>query len=109
MAYIAGIVVVALFFLALHYFTELTNRQKAVITVIVLSVVLSAIAFNSYSNAKSQKMLDVVMKFNQHGTVVCNGVSVNDENYTLSIGTYTFIGKKETPFYGQMISASKCE
>ena len=64
MAYIAGIVVVALFFLALHYFTELTNRQKAVITVIVLSVVLSAIAFNSYSNAKSQKMLDVVMKFN---------------------------------------------
>lgn len=109
MAYIAGIVVVALFFLALHYFTELTNRQKAVITVIVLSVVLSAIAFNSYSNAKSQKMLDVVMKFNQHGTVVCKGVSVNNENYTLSIGTYTFIGKKDTPFYGQMISASVCE
>jgi len=109
MAYIAGIVVVVLFFLALHYFTELTNKQKAVITVVVLSVVLSAIAFNGYSNAKSQKMLDVVMKFNQHGTVVCNGINVNNENYTLSIGTYTFIGKKNTPFYGQMISASACE
>ncbi|MDD5373218.1 MAG: hypothetical protein PHO62_07300 [Sulfurimonas sp.] len=109
MAYIAGIVIAGLFFLALHYFTELTNKQKALITVVVLSIVLSAIAFNSYSNAKSQKMLDVVMKFNQHNTVTCSGVSVNDENYTLSIGTYTFIGKKETPFYGQMISASTCK
>ncbi|MDP2893732.1 MAG: hypothetical protein Q8N78_05125 [Sulfurimonas sp.] len=109
MAYIVGVVVVALFFLALHYFTELSNRQKGIITAVVLSVVLSAIVFNGYSNDKSQKMLDVVMKFQQHNTITCNGVSVNDENYTLSIGTYTFIGKKETPFYGQMISASKCE
>ena len=109
MAYIAGVVVVALFFLALHYFTELTHKQKVLITVVVLSIVLSAVAFNNYSNAKSQKMLDVVMKFNQHGTIICNGVSINNENYTLSVGTYTFIGKKGTPFYGQMISASICE
>jgi len=108
-AYIAGVVVVALFFLALHYFTELTHKQKVLITVVVLSIVLSAVAFNNYSNAKSQKMLDVVMKFNQHGTIICNGVSINNENYTLSVGTYTFIGKKGTPFYGQMISASICE
>jgi len=108
-AYIAGLIVVALFFLALHYFTELTDKQKIVITLITTFLVLSAIAFNAYGNAKSQKMLEAVMKFQQNGTIKCNGIDVNSSNFSLSIGTYTFIGKKETPFYGQMISVSSCE
>ncbi len=109
MAYLAGIIVVALFFLALHYFTELTHKQKALISVAVLSIIFLAIAFNKYSDAKSQKVLDAVMKFQQNGTIKCGGVDVNSTNFSLSVGTYTFIGKKETPFFGQMISASTCE
>ncbi|MEA3331545.1 MAG: hypothetical protein U9Q29_07635 [Campylobacterota bacterium] len=109
MAYIAGLVVVGFFFLALHYFTELTKHQKATVTAIVLAIVLSAIAFNAYSNSQRDKMLNVVMKFKQNKTVQCNGIDVNSTNYTISIGTYTFIGKENTPNYGQMISASTCE
>lgn len=109
MAYIAGLVVVGLFFLALHYFTELTRHQKTLVTAIVLAIVLSAIAFNAYSSSQRENMMSVVMKFNQHKTVTCNGIDVNDKDYTLSIGTYTFIGKENTPNYGQMISASTCE
>lgn len=109
MAYIAGLIIAGLFFLALHYFTELSRQQKIVVTSLVLSIVLFAIAFNTYSNAQRDKMLDVVMRFNQHKTVTCNGISVNDENFTLSIGTYTFIGKENTPNFSQMISASACE
>ena len=109
MAYIAGLVVVGFFFLALHYFTELTKHQKAIVTTIVLVIILSAIAFNAYSNAQRDKMLNVVIKFKQNKTVKCNGIDVNNTNYTISIGTYTFIGKKNTPNYGQMISASTCE
>jgi hypothetical protein len=109
MAYLVGIVVVGLLFLALHYFTEVTFKQKIITTTVVSAVILSAIAFNRYSDAKSQKMLDVVLKFNQNSTIKCDGVDLNSTNFTLSVGTYTFIGKKDTPFYGQMISASKCE
>ena len=109
MAYIAGLVVVGFFFLALHYFTELTSRQKTTVTAIVLAIVLSAIAFNAYSNSQRDKMLNVVMKLKQNKTVQCNGIDVNSTNYTISIGTYTFIGKENTPNYGQMISASTCE
>lgn len=109
MAYIAGLVVVGLFFLALHYFTELTRSQKTVVTGVVLFIVLFAIAFNKYNDAKTKKMLDAVLKFNQHKTIVCEGTEVNKENFTLSIGTYTFIGKENTPNRAQMISASKCE
>ncbi|WP_294963261.1 hypothetical protein [Sulfurimonas sp.] len=109
MAYIAGLVIVGLFFLSLHYFTELTKSQKTMITAVILVVVLSAIAFNAYSNAQRDKMLKVVMKFKQSKTVKCNSIDVNNSNYTISIGTYTFIGKENTPNYGQMISASSCE
>jgi hypothetical protein len=109
MAYIAGLVIVGFFFLALHYFTELTKSQKTMITAVILVVVLSAVAFNAYSNAQRDKMLNVVMKFNQNKTVKCNGIDVNNSDYTISIGTYTFIGQENTPNYGQMISASTCE
>ena len=109
MAYLAGLVLSALFFLALHYFTELTKSQKTLISATILALILSAVAFNSYSNSQRDKMLRVVTKFKQGKTIICNGVDVNNKIYTLSIGTYTFIGKKDTPNYAEMISASSCE
>lgn len=109
MAYILGLVVVAFLFLALHYFTELTKSQKMTVTAIVLVVILAAIAFNAYSTSQREKMLNVVLKFNQDKTVQCDGIDINNSNYTLSVGTYTFIGKKDTPNYAQMVSASQCE
>lgn len=109
MTYIIGLIVVGLFFLTLHYFTELTRSQKTAVTAVVLFIVIFAIAFNSYNNAKTEKMLDAVTRFKQGKTIECSGVKVNDKNFTLSIGTYTFIGKENTPYYNQMISASTCE
>jgi len=109
MAYILGLIVVSFLFLALHYFTEFEKKQKILVAVIVLFIVLSAIAFNSYNTSQRDKMLKAVMKFNQHKIVKCNGIEVDDKNFTISIGTYTFIGKKDTPNYGQMISANNCE
>ena len=109
MAYIAGLVIVGFFFLSLHYFTELTKSQKITISATVLAIILSAIAYNAYSTSQRDTMLNVVLKFKQNKTVHCNGVDVNNSDYTLSTGTYTFIGKKNTPNYGQMISASSCE
>ncbi|MDK9693676.1 MAG: hypothetical protein OEL19_05450 [Sulfurimonas sp.] len=109
MAYLIGLVVVGLFFLVLHYFTELTQMQKSVVTGVALFFVLFALAFNTYTDAQRDKMLEVVTKFNQNGTIKCDTLDLNNTNFTLSIGTYTFIGKEKTPFHGQMISVSKCE
>lgn len=109
MAYIAGLIIAGFFFLALHYFTELTKKQKTLITIVILVLILSAIAFNTYSSSQRDKMLNVVLKFKQDKTIKCNGIDVNNTNYTISIGTYTFIGKENTPNYGEMISASSCK
>ena len=54
-------------------------------------------------------MMNVVLKFKQNKTVNCNGIDVNNSQYTLSIGTYTFIGKENTPHYSQMISVTECQ
>ena len=109
MAYIAGLIVVGFFFLSLKYFTELTKKQEIIISIITLSIVLSAIAFNAYSSAQRETLNSVVAKYKQGKNVMCNGVEVNATLYSLSIGTYTFIGKENTPNYTQMISASTCE
>ena len=109
MAYIIGLIIVGLFFLSLHYFTELNHKEKSIISVVVLAVISGAIAFNTYSGSQRDNMMAVVTKFNQGKTVVCNGVDVNSSLYDLSTGTFTFIGKEKTPNYGQMISASSCK
>jgi hypothetical protein len=109
LAYIIGLIIVGLFFLSLHYFTELNHKEKSIISVVVLAVISGAIAFNTYSGSQRDNMMAVVTKFNQGKTVVCNGVDVNSSLYDLSTGTFTFIGKEKTPNYGQMISASSCK
>jgi flagellar biosynthesis/type III secretory pathway M-ring protein FliF/YscJ len=108
-AYIGGLIVAALFFLALHYFTELNKTQKTIVSVTVFAIIMSAVAFNAYSSQQREQMLSTVLKFKQGKTITCNQKEVNSTNYTLSIGTYTFIGKKDTPNYAEMISASSCK
>jgi len=107
-AYIAGLVLTLLFFLTLHYFTGLNKKQKFLVTIIVLSVILSAIGFNKYNTIKQEEMLNAVLLYNQGKTINCNGLDVNKDTYTLSIGTYTFIGKEGTKNYSKMLSASTC-
>ena len=109
MAYILGLIVVGLFFLSLHYFTELNHKQKIITSGIVLAIILSAIAYNAYSEAQRENMMRVVTKYNQGKNVSCDGRDINSSMYDLSTGTYTFIGKENTPNYGEMISVSSCK
>lgn len=109
MAYIYGLTIVALLFAALHYFTELDRFQKLLIGSTLLIIVLSALTYNKYKEAQREKMLKTIVKYEQGKTISCNGVDVNASLYSLSIGTYTFIGKKNTPHYAEMISAASCE
>ena len=109
MTYIAGLVIAGLFFLAVKYFLDLNKQQEILSGIVILSLILSAVAYNTYSSVQREKMLSVVTKYQQNKTVLCQGKEVNATNYDLSIGTYTFIGRENTPKYGEMISASSCE
>jgi hypothetical protein len=109
MAYIAGLVIAGLLFLAVKYFLDLNRQQEIISGSVLLVLILSAVAFNTYSSSQREKMLSVVIKYQQNKTITCDDKDINSTNYDLSIGTYTFIGRENTPFYGEMISASSCE
>jgi len=108
MAYIWGLTLVFFLFLSLHYFTETTKNQKILITIVILVIIIGAISFNKYSASQRENILDIVMRFNQHKTIHCNKFDINSTNFTLSIGTYTFIAKENTPYTGEMIAVSQC-
>ncbi len=109
MTYIAGLVIVGLFILTLKYFLDLTKRQEITISILLLSIVLGAIAYNTYNSNQREKMLDVVTRYKQGKSILCDNKEISAKNYTLSIGTYTFIGKKDTPNYAEMIPATSCK
>ena len=109
MTYIIGIIVVIIFFLAMRYFTEFDIYQQMSIAVVILSIMSVAIMYNEYTKQESQKILDVTLKYEQGKTVHCGGKDINKTTYSLSIGTYTFIGREGTDNAQEMISASDCE
>ncbi|MFA6760173.1 MAG: hypothetical protein WCR69_03880 [Sulfuricurvum sp.] len=109
MGYAIALIALLLVFLVLHYFTELDTKQKSLVTALLLAVVALAFVYNNISDQKQSKILDVANRFNQGEKLICDGVEVSSEHFGLSVGTYTFIGKKDSPHSGVMISASKCD
>jgi hypothetical protein len=97
-----------LLFAAMHYFTELAKMHKITITGALFIIIYAAIAYNTYKKDERDKLLTVVTKYQQGKTLKCNGRDVNASLYSLSVGTYTFIGKENTPHYAEMISALEC-
>ena len=109
MGYITAIAIVLILFMLMHYFTELTHTQKITITATLLGFILFAWGYNLYKAKEREKMYDIVIKYKQGKTIHCDKYDVNATNFSLSTGTYTFIGKEKTPYYAVMISAYDCE
>jgi len=108
MAYIYGIIIVSLFFGVMHFFTGLDLKQKTVATLLTLSFVMGALYYNAVQNEKAEHLRDVMLRFNQQKSLECGSLEVNATNFTLSVGTQTFIGKEKSPYYGKMVVASDC-
>ena len=109
MGYLYGLVVIGVLFTTLHYFTELRNKQKIAISVVAGLLVLSAYLYNLSSQGEQEQILLSLQAFENNQTLTCkNGKKVNSMNYSLSVGTYTFIGKENTPYNSDMISVRSC-
>ncbi len=109
MAYIFGLIIVALFFGVMHFYTELNAKQKTTATIVVLLFVMSAIFYNLMQSAKADHVRTVMLHFNQGKKIKCGDLDVTKINFSLSEGTQTFIGKPESTHAGKMIQASECE
>ena len=109
MSYILGLGVVALFFVILHYFTELKNSEKIGATLFFVVIIGAAIYYNNVQNVHREHITNIGLKFQQNKKITCKDVEINENNFTASIGTYTFIGKENTEHAGQMFSFDECQ
>jgi hypothetical protein len=108
-SYLFGIIVVVLFFVILHYFTELTHKEKAGVSLVLLLFIAGAIYYNNAQNRYREHINTITLKFTQKKKILCRGVEVNQSNFTTSIGTYTFIGKEGTKHASEMFSFDQCQ
>lgn len=109
MSYLYIVAVIALLYGVMHFFTEMGHRQKLQVAGGLLLVVVAAVAWNSSVDREQEHVRSVILKFNQHQTLECAGVEVNDGNYTLSIGTQSFIAKEGSPHAGRIFDAAGCQ
>jgi len=109
MAYLFGIALLGLLFIVLHFFTEISLKQK-LITVSLLSVfILGAYLFNLNSEKRRLHLEGVLLEFTHGETIVCNDFDVNNSKYSYSSGTQTFLGLKESKMFGRLISLDSCQ
>ena len=111
MGYAIALVIVGLLFAALHFFTELKAKEKIGIGATLTVIILFAIGFNTYNDSQRELMTSIELKFKQNKSVTCrvDTIEVNQSNFTFSVGTHTFIGRKNTPHAGLMIDVRECQ
>ena len=109
MAYLYGLIIVGLFFGVMHFFTELNLSQKLQASLLVVVIISGAIFYNHLQQERAAHLRQILLDFEQGKEVRCQGYSVNNKTFTLSIGTQTFIAKKESKNVGVMLAASECE
>ncbi|MDF1880351.1 hypothetical protein JHD50_03360 [Sulfurimonas sp. MAG313] len=109
MPYLFGIALLILLFIVLHFFTEISLKQKLGTVSVLAALVLGAYLFNLNSKNRRLHLEDVLLKFTHGNTILCNDLEVNNSYYSYSSGTQTFIGLKETKSFGRLISLDTCQ
>jgi len=108
MAYFLWFGIVALIFALMHYFTELSGRQKGFISLLVALAVSGAIAYNISSDRERAQITQIELSYQQGKTILCGDVEVNASEFTYSEGTQSFVGNKGTSHYQQIFNAREC-
>lgn len=109
MAYFLWFGIVALVFALMHYFTELSAKQKGIISLIVTLLVAGAIAYNIQSDRDREQVNGVVLKYQQGQTLTCQGIEVNSTTFDYSVGTQSFVGNRGTKYFQQIVNARECQ
>jgi len=109
MAYLLGIVVLLILFTVLHFFTEISLKQKIITIVILTSFIIGAYLFNQNTQERRAHLEGVLLEFTHGEHITCNGIDVSKNNFSYSSGTQTFLGLKETKMFGRIISLDRCE
>ncbi len=108
MVYFLWFIISLLAFVWMHYFTELSNRNKALITLIVTLVVANAALINFMNDKEGELAAAAQLKFTNNETIVCQDINVTNKEFSYSVGTQSFVGNKGSKYDSKILSASEC-
>ncbi|MGZ5208297.1 MAG: hypothetical protein ACXWB0_04685 [Sulfuricurvum sp.] len=109
MGYLLWFGIVVAVFIWMHYFTALTSKQKGIVSLVLAMIIGNAILYNSMKKLESKHITAIELKFTNGETFICNNVKVNNQDFTYSVGTQSFIGNENSQYTQQIFSASECE
>lgn len=109
MGYLLWFGIVALLFAWMHYFTELSTKQKGIISLVITLIISGAVAYNIKSDRDREHVIAVELKYRSGEKLMCEGVEVNASTFSYSVGTQSFVGNKGTPHYQRIFNARECE
>jgi len=109
MGYLLWFGIVALVFVVMHYFTELSGRQKGIISLILTLLVTGAVVYNVRSDADREHVMQIELKYRHGEKVTCQGIEVNATEFSYSDGTQSFVGNKGTAHYQQIYNVRECQ
>ena len=85
------------------------NKKQKLISIIlsVLLVVLVSI-YTILQNKSNRVDFEIIAAFNRGEILKCDGIEISNKEFNLSNGTLSFLGKKDSKYYGKIVSISKC-
>lgn len=101
--------IVVLLFAWMHFFTELSSKQKGTITLAITLLISAAIAYNVAADRDRAHVTDIELRYRHGETLRCAGVEVNASTFDYSDGTQSFVGLKATPYYQQIFNVRECQ
>ncbi len=109
MGYIFGLILLLLLFVVLHFFTELTLKEKIGVFSVLGLLILGAYLYNQQSEDRRIHLEKVLLDFSHGKTISCKDMDVNNTQFAYSSGTQTFLGLKNSEMSGRIISLEQCQ
>lgn len=95
--------------MVLHFFTEITLKQKIGAICAIGILIVFAYWFNQRSENRRLHLENVLLEFTHGENITCGTTEVNNSQFSYSSGTQTFLGLKESKMSGRIISLDQCK
>lgn len=102
---IAIILGIALYFIIRGSFTK---QNKIIIGILVVILFLIISIYTAIQDNNNQKDIDLISSFMRGEAIKCGDIEVKNDKFNFTNPTLSFIGKKDTEFYGKIISIKQC-
>ncbi len=88
----------------------LSKESKIYMVLSLVAIFFMGWAFNAYSNKIAQQNREIILAYEQGKDIICQGYTVNQEDFIYVSGTLSFVSKdKKRELKGLVFDISKCK